>query len=268
LPKPCPYRILYRQAPAGQKLIKQPGKALYMPKNQAARPPLALSVETSGRKGSVAVGQGPQILAETSFSAPLRHSAELFPVVAELLSRLGRRPRQVQHVYVSVGPGSFTGIRIAVTFAKTFHFANNAKVVAVNTMDLLACNATDYMQNESAGINKIATILDAKRGQFFVALFEQQAGYWKKQMPDCLMTAAEFVSRFANKGPIWLLGEGLLYYRDNFKAGQIHILDEKYWLPRAKNLHRLGYESAEKQNFADPATLTPLYLRKPDVKEK
>ena len=116
-----------------------------MPKNQPGYQPLALSVETSGREGSAAIGIGEKILGEISFSGPLRHSTELFPAVVGLLANLARQAREIQHIYVSAGPGSFTGIRIAVAFAKTLHFANNAQVVAVNTMDLIADNATDYI---------------------------------------------------------------------------------------------------------------------------
>lgn len=281
-----------------------------MPKNQPGYRPLALSVETSGREGSAAIGIGEKILGEISFSGPLRHSTELFPAVVGLLANLARQAREIQHIYVSAGPGSFTGIRIAVAFAKTLHFANNAQVVAVNTMDIIADNATDYitltaeprtvrcraknaenaekeLKLNSANsavkkttIDRIATILDAKRRQFFIAVYKRlrdnndirhttcdirytKQGIWKKVFPDSLMTAAEFVQRFSRKEPIGLLGEGLLYYSDDFKAPGIFILDRKYWLPQAGRLYRLGQQLAAKGKFTNPITLTPFYLRKP-----
>ena len=266
-----------------------------MPKNQPGYRPLALSVETSGREGSAAIGIGEKILGEISFSGPLRHSTELFPAVVGLLANLARQAREIQHIYVSAGPGSFTGIRIAVAFAKTLHFANNAQVVAVNTMDLIADNATDYitltagnaentenklkLNSASSAVKKttidrIATILDAKRRQFFVAVYKRlrnnndirhttcdirytKQGIWKKTLPDSLMTAAEFVQRFSRKEPIGLLGEGLLYYSDAFKAPGIFILDRKYWLPQAGKLYHLGRQLAAKGKFTNPITLTP-----------
>jgi tRNA threonylcarbamoyladenosine biosynthesis protein TsaB len=176
--------------------------------------PFILAVETSGRTGSVAIADGQQVLAEAAFSTPIRHSAELFPAVCGLLSRFNRHPDQIQHVYISVGPGSFTGLRIAVTIAKIMHLANAAKIVAVYTSDCIAANAADYTQTEGKKLEKIATILDAKRGQFFVAAYKNSDGQWIKTLPDCLMTPQEFVYKFADtKEPIWLLGEGLVYYK-------------------------------------------------------
>jgi len=239
--------------------------------------PLILAVETSGRTGSVAIATGQQLLAEATLSTHIRHSAEIFSAVHSLLSRFNRSPDQIQHIYISVGPGSFTGLRIAVTMAKTMHLANATKVVAVDTSDVIAANASDYMETERKELKKIATILDAKRGQFFIAVYRNSRGRWIKTLPDCLMTPMEFVQKFADtksrKGcptaePIWLLGEGLTYYTCLFKAPGIEFLDSRYWCPRAAKVHLLGYEMACEGQFADPITLEPTYLRRTEAEEK
>jgi tRNA threonylcarbamoyladenosine biosynthesis protein TsaB len=231
--------------------------------------PLILAVETSGRTGSVAIANGRQLLAEAAFSTPVRHSAEIFPAVHSLLSRFNRHTDQIQHIYISVGPGSFTGLRIAVTMAKTMHLANAAKIVAVDTLDVIAANAGDYTETEGKELKKIATILDAKRGQFFVAVYQNSNGRWIKTLPDCLMTALQFVQKFADtEEPIWLLGEGLTYYTHLFEAPGIEFLDSRYWCPRAKNVHLLGYKMACEGQFADPITLEPTYLRRTEAEEK
>ena len=88
-------------------------------------------------------------------------------------------------------------------------------------------------------------------------------------MPDCLMTAQQFLENFAgNSQPVWLLGEGLVYHKDKFKADGIRFLDERYWNPRAEKVHMLGWQKALAGQFADPLTLQPTYLRRPDIKEK
>jgi tRNA threonylcarbamoyladenosine biosynthesis protein TsaB len=255
--------------------------------------PFILAVETSGRTGSVAIADGRQVLAEAAFSTPVRHSAELFPAVCGLLSRFNRHPDQIQHVYISVGPGSFTGLRIAVTIAKIMHLANAAKIVAVYTSDCIAANAADYTQTEGKELKKIATILDAKRGQFFVAGYQNSDGRWIKTLPDCLMTPEGFVQKFADtksrsargrltaKGcptplgdalrraePVWLLGEGLVYYMNLFRAPGIEFFDSSFWCPRAAKVHLLGYKMACEGQFADPLTLKPVYLRRPEAEEK
>jgi len=83
------------------------------------------------------------------------------------------------------------------------------------------------------------------------------------------MTAQQFLDQFAcREKPIWLLGEGLVYYKDKFKADGVYFLDEKLWTPRAAKVHLLGWRKAQASQFEDPLTLQPTYLRRPDVKIK
>jgi tRNA threonylcarbamoyladenosine biosynthesis protein TsaB len=232
--------------------------------------PLILAVETSGRTGSVAISLGEKMLGETNFTGIMKHSAEIFPAIDGLLKRFNRKPKEIENIYISVGPGSFTGLRIAVAFAKSMHLANGAKIITVDTLDVLAANVTDYIKEENIkDMTKVATILDAKRGQFFIAAYQNGQSGWKKIMPDCLMTAEQFLEKYSDMShPIWLLGEGLVFYKDKFKAEGIRFLDEKYWYPRAEKVYMLGWQKALAGQFADPVTLQPTYLRKPDVKEK
>ena len=232
--------------------------------------PLILAVETSGRLGSVAIAAGRQILAETAFSGPMRHSSEVFPTIFSLLKRFGKEPKQIEHIYISVGPGSFTGLRIAVSIAKIMHLANSTKIVAVDTLDVIAANADDYIRQEKDEIEQIAVILDAKRGQFYTAVYQRAAeGTWEKIFQDSLMTASQFLDRFVGRAkPVWLLGEGLVYYKDKFRAEGIGFLDERYWNPTAEKVYTLGWKMASAGEFADPLTLQPKYLRKPEVTEK
>jgi tRNA threonylcarbamoyladenosine biosynthesis protein TsaB len=272
----------------------------------SASSPLILAIETSGRLGSVAIALGEKLLGEKQFSGPMRHSAEIFPDIVGLLEQFSKKPADLEQVYISIGPGSFTGLRIAVTIAKSMALANQTKlvrrpfggIVAVDTLDCIAANVINLndVHEQSAirspwrslvsarrnpkplaesrfgetqsEISRLAVILDAKRGQFFIAVYEKtQDRNWGKTLPDCLMTADEFLARFTDK-PISLIGEGLVYYRNNFNAPNIQILDEKYWNPSASNVHKLGRQKALRGEFADPLTLVPNYIRGPDVKLK
>lgn len=225
-----------------------------------------LAVETSGRSGSVALGLGDDILAETRFSGQMRHSAELFPAIDSLLERFKYKTEQIQHVYISAGPGSFTGLRIAVTVAKIIHLACRADIVAVNTLDMLAENARPLAEKGviSSESGHLGVIIDAKRGEFFVGLFDWHDGKWQKAEPDELLSASEFVSRHGCRaGSISLLGEGLVFYADKFKADNICILDEKYWSGRAVNVFAVGRRMAKAGEFVEARALVPNYLRKP-----
>jgi len=234
--------------------------------SENAEKPLILAVETSGRMGSAAVAAGEQVLAEKTFSGPMRHSAELFPAVCSLLETAGRRASEIEQVYISVGPGSFTGLRIAVTMAKIMNLAEAVKIVAVDTLDVIAANASDYIEREKADIERVAAVLDAKRGQFFIAAYQRRKYQWEKVLQDSLMSVSQFFQWFAGSAkPLWLLGEGLVYYREKFAAEGIDFLPEQYWVPSAKKVHLLGWEKGLAGEFADAMTLVPNYLRLPDV---
>jgi len=261
--------------------IQKHRKTDYMNENS-----LILAVETSSRMGSVALALDGEILGETVFSAPLSHSAEIFPAIRALLNQFNSKSNQIEHIYISGGPGSFTGLRIATTIAKIMQLAQAVKIVTVDTLDVVAANVINLIPDDSLIASKqippaisaerIAAILDAKRGQFFIAIYEHDkknekpnvAGrsIWRKIPPDYLMTASQFLDRLARDSkPIWLLGDGLLYYKDKFQADNVHFFDEKYWSPRAGKVLMLGWQMALKEQFADALTLTPNYLRKPDV---
>ena len=231
---------------------------------------MILAVETSGRTGSVAIALGEQMFGEIRFTGLMKHSVEIFPSVQSLLKQFDRKPKEIEHVYISVGPGSFTGLRIATALAKIMHLANAAKIIAVNTLDVIAENAADWIQeNNIDSPAKIATILDAKRGQFFIAIYQYKKDKWEKSIPDCLITARQFLEKItADSQPVWILGEGLVYYKDKFKADGVHFLNEQYWSPRAEKVHLLGWQKAMADQFADPLTLQPAYISRPDIKEK
>lgn len=238
--------------------------------------PLTLAVETSAPTGSVALAGGPDLLGERFFSGPMRHGAELFVSIAGLLNTFGKKPADIEQVYISIGPGSFTGLRIAVTLAKAMHLANSAKIVAVDTMDVLAANVDDYVAEKNTPVEKIATITDAKRGRFFIAAYRRHSSVnntsdirqsrYEKILPDCLMSSSEFIEKFSTADdPIWLLGVGLVYYQPGFMANGIRFIDSAYWNPRASKVHQLGWKLAQAGRFSNAATVKPLYLRHPQV---
>jgi tRNA threonylcarbamoyladenosine biosynthesis protein TsaB len=236
--------------------------------------PIILAVETSGRVGSVALAQGPNLLDQSSFSGLMMHSSELFPAILNLLARFRKHPSDIHQVYISVGPGSFTGIRIAVALAKTMHLAAAVEIVAVDTLDIIAANIKKYVKETGADITgTAAAVLDAKRGQFFAAAYQldhDHAGgiLCTKSMPDCLITAPQLIAKLAaHSQPLWLLGEGLVYHKDAFVAENIHFLPEVYWGPQAAMVHQLGWNLAQQKSFADPLTLQPFYLRRPEPEE-
>lgn len=256
-----------------------------------------LAVDTSSRVGSAALALGPRLLAQSRFTGPMQHSSELFPAIDDLLHSGGYVPTDIDQVHIAIGPGSFTGLRIAVAMAKAMHLANAVRIVTVDSLDVVAANLSDVPGAEDGNRrdepvlvvpNRIVALFDAKRGQFYAGAYQRIApatgqlegsdnegpGYcipgpnnslWQRIAPDSLMTAQEIVEGFAESGPLGLLGDGLFYHRDTFDTHRTVILPERYWSPRAANVHRLGYQKALAGRFADPLALTPFYLRGPEV---
>jgi tRNA threonylcarbamoyladenosine biosynthesis protein TsaB len=232
------------------------------------RPNVSIAIETSGRTGSAAIACEDAILDHATLSGFQKHSSELLPAIQSLLSRHGLSAKDVQHIYLPKGPGSFTGIRIAVTFAKMAAFAMGAKIVAVNTLDALAHNAMYYMDNTNSDIQRIATILDAKKGYFYIAVFNKSDTGLHRMTEDLLITPATFLSDYCEgQSKIALLGEGLVYYHKHFEHPNTVILDKSCWPANAVSVWHGARLRAKQGQFDDPNTLVPLYIRRPEAEE-
>lgn len=229
-----------------------------------------LAIESSGRVGSVAIGRGPNLLEEIVFSGKMRHSSELFPALNKLLVKARCTPQTIHTLCFTVGPGSFTGLRIAVTAAKMMNFAHKTNLVAVNTLDVITENATEYVNNSGKELFKIAPILDAKQNHFFSAVYKFKNNKWIKEIEDNLIPADRLIKKIKEDplGPITLLGEGLFYQSELFTAHHIRILPSEYWPARARNVLKIGHKLAQKKKFSNPFSLVPWYIRQPDALEK
>ena len=231
--------------------------------------PYGLAVETSGRVGSVAIGQSDTILYESAFSGFMKHGAELFDTLSGLLERVGIRPSEVGQLYITAGPGSFTGIRIAVTLAKMLSYAAGTRIVAVDTLDAMAENAADYLKTTNSDLTRVATILDAKQNRFFVSLYERQGDTWAKLLPDSLLRPEDVLTLIIKGNiPVGLLGEGLVYYADKFASPLTVLIDKAYWPVTARGVYAVGRRMAQRKQFSDIFALVPTYIRKPDAVEK
>jgi len=124
-----------------------------------------LALETSGRVGSVAVGTEAGVAASRLLAGELAHKSALVPTIDELLREQGWPANTISDVFVSIGPGSFTGLRIGVTIARTLAWSIGARIVAVETLDGLACNAQSLAEPPV----HVAGILYAQRSKAIVA---------------------------------------------------------------------------------------------------
>jgi tRNA threonylcarbamoyl adenosine modification protein YeaZ len=191
----------------------------------------------------------------------------------------------VTDVFVSIGPGSFTGLRIGVSVARTLAWAIGAKIVAVPTVDALALNALDA----DPVPEHVAVVLDAKRKQIYTAAFERREK--KGSDPVCLRgpegaahkggltpfsyhktidahltDPLEFLNLVPK--PLAVLGEGIDYHKDAIEASGATVLDRSLWPGRAENVFHVGLQMASANQYTDAGDLLPLYIRRPEAEEK
>jgi tRNA threonylcarbamoyladenosine biosynthesis protein TsaB len=249
----------------------------------ASPAPRIVAIETSGRVGSVAVAAGDRLLGERELPPAMRHAVELMPAIRQLTAAQGWSPAEIQHLYLSLGPGSFTGLRIAVAIARAMAQASAAKLVGVPSLDVLA-------ENAPPDCRIVLPILDAKRGQVFAARYERarEGGELQQTIPAGLVDPAEFVRHAVSRAiemaggdgareklgtlTIGILGEGVDYHRaalftQDPRGMTLREVDRAHWPGRAATVHRLGYRRALAGAFSDPATLLPLYIRLPEAEE-
>jgi tRNA threonylcarbamoyladenosine biosynthesis protein TsaB len=221
-----------------------------------------LAIETSGRVGSVAVVRDGRVVVEEAFEHGFKHATELLPMVDRLVRGQGWTPRDVEELYVSAGPGSFTGLRIGITLAKTMALATGVQVVAVPTVRVLA-------ENAPADATDAIIVLDAKRDQIFTARFERNAGgQWAEREAAHLDSLVAMLGRAPR--PVWLIGEGIPHHEKFLSKDDpgVVVTAPEAWRARATAVANIGSAMADRGEWADPYKLTPVYIRRPEAEEK
>ena len=231
---------------------------------------IGIAIETSGRIGSVCLSRGLTVLEEVRFSGKMRHSSELMPAIKKITEKHKLKPSNVGFFFFPIGPGSFTGLRIAVTMAKMLAFALPVRLIAVNSLDAIAESAMTYLDASSPDITRTASILDAKKNLFYISMYERNKSAWEKTESDLLISAEEFLSKYISpcEQKTALLGEGLVYYREKFSNEKTFILPEDFWPACAQNVLKAGWQKVLAGEFANPDTLLPFYIRRPEAVEK
>ncbi|MFJ7922131.1 tRNA (adenosine(37)-N6)-threonylcarbamoyltransferase complex dimerization subunit type 1 TsaB [Lysinibacillus fusiformis] len=124
-----------------------------------------LGIETANTPLSIAVVKDGKVVAEMVQNIKLTHSAGAMPAIEEILARIDVKPNDLDAIAVSEGPGSYTGVRIGVTLAKTLAWTLQKPLVGVSSLKTLAANATLYN-------GLICPIFDARRGNVYTAVYQ------------------------------------------------------------------------------------------------
>jgi tRNA threonylcarbamoyladenosine biosynthesis protein TsaB len=164
---------------------------------------ISLALETSGEIVSLALLAGDQVVAEKSFPHLQQLSRSLMCEVDELLENAGLDATRLGAVAVAVGPGSFTGLRLGVTAAKTLAWARSIPVVGVSTLDCLLADGA-----ASEGELRIAVVSAGAEHVFAVARAEEPAAAGRLSAP-CLWAVPELLNELGDRdGPVTILGGG------------------------------------------------------------
>ncbi|KZS45213.1 tRNA threonylcarbamoyladenosine biosynthesis protein TsaB [Paenibacillus glucanolyticus] len=183
-----------------------------------------LALDTSTASLAVSVMEKDKLLSEVNTNADRNHSVHLHSVMAQALAEAGVGMDQIEGIAVGIGPGSYTGIRIAVTAAKTLAWANHISVVGISSLHALAWGGLESGWDSASaekGTHWVIPLLDARRGQVYTALFAASVERQEEApvrieadgirlMQTWVNTIAERISRLPEEERpvcIWFVGE-------------------------------------------------------------
>ncbi|MDG2387711.1 MAG: tRNA (adenosine(37)-N6)-threonylcarbamoyltransferase complex dimerization subunit type 1 TsaB [Planctomycetaceae bacterium] len=218
----------------------------------------SLGLETSTRRGSVAIWNGQGAPLERSLGAQSqKHATTIFQVLDELLKEHSLKPADIGRIAVSIGPGSFTGLRIGVVAAKTLAYSLGCEVKGIDTFLAVA-------HQSPTTIDAVTVIGDAQRGDLFVGDFERNdAAEWTPIGNIRIESAQLFENSLT--GNEFLSGPGLTRYSSQLQNRERLLEDLKHH-PSAAAICELSVR--EDIPLADYWSLEPLYLRKSSAEEK
>ena len=228
---------------------------------------MLLAIDTSTRYSSVALYREGEVLAEETWWCGEDHTAHLLPVVDSLRrlvgARLGQPTPELTAVAVASGPGSFNGLRVGISTAKGFAFALGIPLAAVPTLEVLAA------QHCYAAL-PVCVLLDAGRGEVYSGIYQRSGQCWR-QSGECAITSVEELAE-----RVAALGEPRTLFCGELRQEHVRVLQERLgdralpvippaMLRRAGYLAYRGWQRIQEGTADDPATVEPIYLRRPHI---
>jgi tRNA threonylcarbamoyladenosine biosynthesis protein TsaB len=221
---------------------------------------MILAIETSGTAGSVALVSSTGPVAETELPATgRRHARMLVPEIKLLLERQAVQLSSLTGVAVSIGPGSFTGLRVGVVCAKTLAYALQIPILAVDTFQAIAVRQVDVQADE------LAVIADALRGEVFVRNYRRTPNSWEASSAGQIVPLEDWLQALPPDMPVTGPGLSLL---QGHPARTFQLLPSELADPRATAIGMLGREQLLAGELADPWLLEPHYIRRSAAEEK
>ena len=211
-----------------------------------------LAFDTSTKFLSVACLEDGEVMSRFHEDVGIRHSEILTSTIGEVMEEAGWAPRDIELICVGLGPGSFTGLRIAVATVKGLAASLELKVKGVPTMDAMA-------RRVSGNRGRFAPLLDAHKGKVYTCIYEEdEDGNISRKTDYLLVTVNDLLSDL--KENVFFFGDGIHKYKEELEAHPTaKIIWDIDWYPRAEDIGLIGLELA-REGEDDPDTIDPLYL--------
>ena len=217
---------------------------------------LALSIDTTSSAGSIALVRDGALLAEFLVNCDINHSETIMPAISAAFDITKITMGDIDFFAFSIGPGSFTGLRIGAGIVKGFALATGKPVIGVSSLEALA-------RNIPVSSLDVCPMLDAKRDEVYAALYRPSPDMGLvKVTGETVVNPSEFLKSI--KRDTVFLGDGALRYcamvRD-ILPGSI-IAPESQCRIRASEVGIIGTQKFREGEVLDLLTFTPVYLRK------
>lgn len=223
-----------------------------------------LAFDTATSACTVAIGTQESIDAEESVVAPRKHMEKLLPLIDEVLTESSVLIENVEGIAVGVGPGSFTGIRIAVSIAQGLALGLEVPLIGVSTLDVLA-----YGCSIKEGL--VSPVIDAKRGEVYFAVYKKSGGNLKRLSPYKALEPKDFCQEIeALKRPVTVLGDAFYVYGDVLRkelTSKSVVDPGENWYPKGYNILPLAFARIEGEKGQEISQVLPIYVRKPIAEE-
>lgn len=216
-----------------------------------------LNIETSGKICSVALtGEGVLEL-QLDDREGMQHANKVAPFAERCMEELRRKELKLDAVSVSIGPGSYTGLRIGLSFAKGLAFGLGIPLIGVNTLKILAVKAM-FRNFDWTGEEILVPMIDARRMEVFTAAYDFHLKDVIKPQA-MVLDDNSFRSLLDSGRQLYFMGDGAEKAKEVIKHENTHWIDGL--LPQAKDMLALSEKAFREKDFLDIAYSTPLYLK-------
>jgi tRNA threonylcarbamoyladenosine biosynthesis protein TsaB len=232
---------------------------------------LLLAVESATSVPGVAVLRGEELLVELAQPGDQHHAETLLPLVDRALAHSGLELDEIEAFGVSIGPGSFTSLRIGLATVKGLVFGTSRPAVPVSTLKALSWTALCDADSETP----VVALLDARRGEAYAAGYALAAGgtgerdELEELLAEGVYTPAELAERIP--GRCRLVGEGAALFGPEICALRgpgVENLAERWGQTRASAVGRLAVRALARGEGVDATDLAPRYVRRAEAEVK